>query len=100
MQTIKKIIASAPDNLEIVNSWLVTDNKLSRCRKALCSVSGGSDSDIVTHLCATLDHDGKVVYVFFDYSSVVGHLDNSQLHYHKHHSHEHIGTLFCLGVFL
>ena len=32
----------------------------------MCSVSGGSDSDIVVELCATLDTDGKVTYVFFD----------------------------------
>ena len=85
MQTIKEVIASAPENLEIVNSWLVTDNKLQRCQKALCSVSGGSDSDIVTHLCATLDKDGKVVYVFFDtgleYQATKDHIKHLQEKY-------------------
>lgn len=65
MINIEQIAESSP-NLEILNSWLVTDNKLKQCRKAMCSVSGGSDSDIVTHICATLDDKGKVTYVFFD----------------------------------
>lgn len=63
---IQEVIDSAPNNLEIVNSWLVTDNKLQSCQKALVSISGGSDSDIVLHLCATLDTEGKATYVFYD----------------------------------
>lgn len=63
---LKDIITAAPENIEIVNSWLVTDNKLKRCHKAMCSVSGGSDSDIVLHLCAILDDNNRVTYVFFD----------------------------------
>ena len=66
MQILQEIIENAPDNLEILNSWLMADDKISRCQKALCSVSGGSDSDIVTHLCASLDTEKKVTYVFFD----------------------------------
>lgn len=65
MLNIDETIKRSP-NMEILNSWLVTDNKLKRCRKAVCSVSGGSDSDIVTDLCATLDKDNKVTYVFFN----------------------------------
>lgn len=63
---IQEIIESTPHNLEIVNSWLVTDNKLRGSRKPLVSVSGGSDSDIVVHLCATVDEKKKATYVFFD----------------------------------
>ena len=66
MQVLQEIIENAPDNLEILNSWLMADDKINRCQKALCSVSGGSDSDIVTHLCASLDTEKKVTYVFFD----------------------------------
>ena len=65
MRTVNELIETAP-NIEILNSWLVTDSKLKRCRKAVCSVSGGSDSDLVVDLCATLDNDRKVTYVFFD----------------------------------
>jgi 3'-phosphoadenosine 5'-phosphosulfate sulfotransferase (PAPS reductase)/FAD synthetase len=63
--TIEQLAESSP-NLEILNSWLVTDNKLKRCRKALVAISGGSDSDMVLHLCATLDTNGKATYVFYD----------------------------------
>lgn len=66
MSIISDVIENAPENLEIINSWLVTDNKLNRSRKVMCAISGGSDSDIVMHLCATLDKHGKVTYVFFD----------------------------------
>ncbi len=63
---ITQIVQSCPNNLEILNSWLVTDNKIKRSRKPFVAVSGGSDSDLVVHLCATLDEKGKVTYVFYD----------------------------------
>lgn len=66
MQRLQNVVDNAPDNLEILNTILVTDDKLTRCKKALCSVSGGSDSDIVTDLCVKMDPDHKVTYVFFD----------------------------------
>ena len=63
---MESIIQKAPENIEIVNAFLVTDNKLKRCRKAVCSVSGGSDSDIVVDIISKVDKGNKVVYVFFD----------------------------------
>lgn len=54
------------NNAEILKSFLVTDEKLKRCRKAVCSISGGSDSDIILDMCAKLDNEEKVTYVFFD----------------------------------
>lgn len=63
--TIDKLVESSP-NIEVLNSWLVTDNKLKGSRKPFCAISGGSDSDLLMHLCATLDESKKVVYVFFD----------------------------------
>jgi 3'-phosphoadenosine 5'-phosphosulfate sulfotransferase (PAPS reductase)/FAD synthetase len=62
---LNNLIEQSP-NLEILNSWLVTNAKLDSSRKALCSVSGGSDSDIIVHLCANTDQENKVTYVFFD----------------------------------
>ena len=44
----------------------MTDNKIKRHQKPFCAISGGSDSDLLMHLCATLDEKGKVTYVFFD----------------------------------
>lgn len=65
MNKLEEMVLSSP-NLEIMNSWLVTNDKLGRCRKSLIAISGGSDSDIVLHLCATLDTEGKATYVFYD----------------------------------
>lgn len=53
-------------NVEILNAWLKTSDKLKNCDSALCSVSGGADSDIVVDMLATLDDEHKVTYVFFD----------------------------------
>ena len=65
MDNLQIMIDAAP-NIEVLNSILVTENKLKGCRSAVCSVSGGSDSDIVLDLCAKLDAKKKVTYVFFD----------------------------------
>jgi 3'-phosphoadenosine 5'-phosphosulfate sulfotransferase (PAPS reductase)/FAD synthetase len=64
-EIINQLVETAP-NIEILNSFLVTDNKLKRCKSAVCSISGGSDSDIVIDICAKLDTERKVTYVFFD----------------------------------
>ena len=63
--TIEDIAKESP-NIEILNSWLVTDNKLKRSSRPFCAISGGSDSDLLMHLCATLDDRKKVTYVFYD----------------------------------
>lgn len=63
--TVNELVESSP-NIEILNSWLVTDNKIKRSQKPFCAISGGSDSDLLMHLCATLDEKRKVTYVFFD----------------------------------
>ena len=62
---LDKIIENV-DDLNILNSWMVANSKLSTYRNILCAVSGGSDSDILVHLCATLDENKRVTYVFFD----------------------------------
>ena len=62
---LNSLVESAP-NIEILNAFLVTDNKLKRCKKAVCAISGGSDSDIVADICAPLDSENKITYVFFD----------------------------------
>ena len=62
---LDKIIENV-DDLNILNSWMVANSKLSTYRNILCAVSGGSDSDILVHLCATLDENKRVTYVFYD----------------------------------
>lgn len=39
---------------------------LSKYNNVLCSVSGGSDSDIVVDICSKLDPDHRISYVWFD----------------------------------
>lgn len=52
--------------VEILDAWLKTAEKLKASDKAVCSVSGGADSDIVIDICTTVDEDRKITYVFFD----------------------------------
>lgn len=63
--TIQQLAENSP-NIEILNSWLVSDNKLKRHRKVFVAISGGSDSDLLVHLFATLDSEKKTVYGFFN----------------------------------
>lgn len=35
-------------------------------KKILCSISGGSDSDVILDLCHMMDNDNKIDYVYFD----------------------------------
>jgi 3'-phosphoadenosine 5'-phosphosulfate sulfotransferase (PAPS reductase)/FAD synthetase len=64
-EMIETLVETAP-NIEILNSFLVTNKKIENCIKAICSISGGSDSDIVLDICVKLDTEKKVIYVFFD----------------------------------
>ena len=50
------------DNL--VRAWSkINSNKY---EKAICSVSGGSDSDVMLDICYRCDKDNKIEYVWFD----------------------------------
>ena len=84
MGDLQALIDNAP-NIEILNSILTVDNKLKRCEKAVCSISGGSDSDIVLDLCVKLDAEHKVTYVFFDtgleYQATKKHLEELERKY-------------------
>lgn len=57
-----------PNNKEIFESFLVASSKLqnSTYKNIVCSISGGSDSDIMLDICARVDLDKKIKYVFFD----------------------------------
>lgn len=83
---LKEIIRNAPDDMEILNTILVMDDKLKHCTKALCAISGGSDSDLVLDLCAALDEERKVTYAFYDtgleFQATKAHLQYLQDRYH------------------
>lgn len=55
-----------PKNKEIFDSFLVTDSKVKSYKSIVCSVSGGSDSDLMIDLFARLDKDKKVTFIFFN----------------------------------
>lgn len=63
---LDEILEQSPLNDLICNSIIITYAKLQRYEKVLCSVSGGSDSDILIDLCQKYDNASKITYVFFD----------------------------------
>lgn len=62
---IGKILESAP-NAEIYDAFAKLYNKAAHFSRPICSISGGSDSDIVLHMCVSIDDRKKIRYVFFD----------------------------------
>ena len=63
---LDEILEKAPKNNIIGNSIIITHAKLQQYKKILCSISGGSDSDILIDLCQKYDYADKITYVFFD----------------------------------
>lgn len=62
---IGEILESAP-NAEIYDAFAKLYNKVNQFSRPICSISGGSDSDIMLHMCTLVDNKSKVCYVFFD----------------------------------
>lgn len=70
-----------PDNAVITDNYVKAWNYINRptYEKITCSISGGSDSDIVLDICCRCDKDKKITYVFYDtgveYQATKKHLD-------------------------
>ena len=66
-------------NLNIFNSFLKSESVLNGSNTALCSISGGSDSDIVLDILSHLEMDGKIIYYWIntglEYQATKEHLD-------------------------
>jgi 3'-phosphoadenosine 5'-phosphosulfate sulfotransferase (PAPS reductase)/FAD synthetase len=62
---LSELLVSAPQSLMIIDMIQVMRNRLSQHERPICSISGGSDSDImvdlIEHICPK-----TVTYVFFD----------------------------------
>ncbi len=59
-----EIIKNAPENSQLItDSIVITHAKLKQYDKILCSVSGGSDSDILVDLCQKFDDADKITYL-------------------------------------
>lgn len=54
-----------PHNKSIFDSFLVADSKFKKYENIICSISGGSDSDIMLDIFCKIDKS-KVTFVFFD----------------------------------
>ena len=54
---IKEILEEAPANYEIQKAYLTTNVKLKGCKKAICAISGGADSDIVIDMLERIGKD-------------------------------------------
>lgn len=74
------LIENCPDTI-IMDAFFKAEEKLRRPRYKVivCSVSGGSDSDVVVDICHKFDKNKKVKYVWFDtgleYRATKEHLD-------------------------
>ena len=67
------------NNLHILDSFIKSNPKVRHNRKIVCSISGGSDSDIMLDILTKLDNEKKIKYIFFDtgieYQATKRHLD-------------------------
>lgn len=62
------ILNKLPKNNTIINNfikafWIINNNAY---KKIICTVSGGSDSDVMMDICVRCDVDNKIDYVWFD----------------------------------
>lgn len=57
-----------PPNKTIVDNFILAWSKINnpKYKKILCSLSGGSDSDVMLDICHKCDIDKKIDYVWFD----------------------------------
>lgn len=66
-------------NFAIFDSFVKANQHLSKSFNAVCSISGGADSDIILDIVSKLDTEKQVKYIFFDtgieYQATKTHLD-------------------------
>lgn len=83
-----------PKNKEVYESFLVANKKVNddAYKNIVCSISGGSDSDIMLDICNRVDNDKKIKYVFFDtgleYQATKEHLKYLENKYNIEIKHE------------
>ena len=67
-ETIEELLKTCPINLIIPNNLIVAWSKINddKYKNILCSISGGSDSDIMLDIIWRCDKDNKITYVWFD----------------------------------
>lgn len=79
------VLNAAPENELIRNTMKKADLLLNSYKNPVCSVSGGSDSDVMLDLLERVRGNRKVTYVFFDtgieYRATLRHLDELEAKY-------------------
>lgn len=66
--TITEIISDCPQSSVIGDNLIIAHSKINSplYKKAICSISGGSDSDLMLDICTKVDNQKKIQYVWFD----------------------------------
>lgn len=85
--SIEELIATCPQNQVIgdnlIRAWSKINNP--QYNSIVCSISGGSDSDIMLDICYRCDKDNKITYVWFDtgleYQATKEHLEKLKENY-------------------
>ena len=86
--TIEELLEDCPKNQVIgdnlIRAWSIINNE--KYKKILCSISGGSDSDVMLDIIWRCDKNNKVDYVWFDtgleYQATKDHLIYLENKYH------------------
>lgn len=67
-QTLNQLLQDCPKDQIIVDNFIRAWSKINSIKyhKIVCSISGGSDSDIVIDICRRCDKEEKITYVWFD----------------------------------
>lgn len=67
------------NNFAVFDGYAKAQSVIQRCNSAVCSISGGSDSDIVLDIIRNVDETGKVTYFWIDtgleYTATKEHID-------------------------
>lgn len=85
---LMELISNAPQNQIIGDNLVRAWSKINspKYNNILCSISGGSDSDIILDICEKCDKDGKVEYIWFntglEYQATKDHLKYLEEKYH------------------
>lgn len=63
-----ELISNAPQNQTIGDNLVRAWSKINspKYKKIKCSISGGSDSDVMLDICCQCDKSNKIEYVWFD----------------------------------
>lgn len=67
-KSLIELVDKCPENKIIIDNFVMAWARINNCsyEKIICSLSGGSDSDVMLDICTKCDKDNKIEYVWFD----------------------------------